>query len=107
MIYADDIKNLVLGGEGFNVEFKRSVPSKVREISEEVCAFTYYSVDFSGIGWAFCYWPGEANAVSITYNAADITALITTEGVPNASGAARLDYYFMIPQKEGDPSLEN
>ena len=39
MISADDIKNFVLGGEGYNVEFKRSVPSKVREISEEVCAF--------------------------------------------------------------------
>lgn len=39
MISANDIKNLVSGGEGFNVEFKHSVPSKVREISEEVCAF--------------------------------------------------------------------
>ena len=39
MITADDIKILVASGEGYNVEFKVSVPSKVREITEEVCAF--------------------------------------------------------------------
>jgi ATP-dependent DNA helicase RecG len=39
MITPDDIKLLVASGEGFNTEFKVSVPSKVKEISEEVCAF--------------------------------------------------------------------
>ena len=39
MITPDDIKLLVASGEGFNAEFKVSVPSKVKEISEEVCAF--------------------------------------------------------------------
>lgn len=31
MLRAEEIKNLVNGGEGYNVDFKRSVPSKVRE----------------------------------------------------------------------------
>jgi len=39
MITPDDIKLLVGSGEGYNAEFKVSVPSKVKEISEEVCAF--------------------------------------------------------------------
>lgn len=39
MISAEDIKLLVGSGEGYNAEFKVSVPSKVRELTEEVCAF--------------------------------------------------------------------
>jgi len=39
MITADDIKMLVASGEGYNAEFKASVPAKVKELSEEVCAF--------------------------------------------------------------------
>ena len=39
MITADDIKLLVASGEGYNAEFKVSVPSKVKELSEEICAF--------------------------------------------------------------------
>lgn len=39
MLTGIDIKELVRGGEGFNVDFKRSVPSKVRDIAEEVCSF--------------------------------------------------------------------
>ena len=39
MLSAEDIRNLVDGGEGYNVDFKRSVPSKVRELTEEVCSF--------------------------------------------------------------------
>ena len=39
MMNADDIKNLVPAGEGYNAEFKSAMPSKVREITEEVCAF--------------------------------------------------------------------
>ena len=39
MITAEDIKLLVASGEGYNAEFKISVPSKVKEISEEICAF--------------------------------------------------------------------
>lgn len=39
MLTANDIKKLVQSGEGFNVDFKRNVPSKVRDIAEEVCSF--------------------------------------------------------------------
>lgn len=39
MITPDDIKLLVASGEGYNAEFKVSVPSKVKEIAIEVCAF--------------------------------------------------------------------
>ncbi len=39
MLSAEDIKDLVNGGEGYNVDFKRNVPSKVRELTEEVCSF--------------------------------------------------------------------
>lgn len=35
----EKIKQLVLSGEGFNAEFKVSVPSKVKDLSEEICAF--------------------------------------------------------------------
>lgn len=39
MITAEDIKLLIGSGEGYNAEFKVSVPSKVKELTEEVCAF--------------------------------------------------------------------
>lgn len=39
MLTEIDIRELAQGGEGFNVDFKRSVPSKVRDIAEEVCSF--------------------------------------------------------------------
>ncbi|MBN8706504.1 MAG: putative DNA binding domain-containing protein [Bacteroidetes bacterium] len=39
MITSDDIKLLIASGEGYNAEFKVSVPAKVRELSEEICAF--------------------------------------------------------------------
>ena len=39
MLSANNIKELVSSGEGYNVDFKRNVPSKVRELTEEVCSF--------------------------------------------------------------------
>lgn len=39
MISVDDIISIIASGEGYNAEFKLTVPSKVRELSEEVCAF--------------------------------------------------------------------
>ncbi len=36
---AQDIKSIVQSGERYNAEFKLSVPKKVREVSEEICAF--------------------------------------------------------------------
>ena len=39
MVTPEDIQLLIAGGEGYNAEFKVSVPAKVKELSEEVCAF--------------------------------------------------------------------
>lgn len=39
MLTASQIQEIVKGGEGYNVDFKRSVPSKVKEISDEVAGF--------------------------------------------------------------------
>ena len=39
MLTSEDVKNIASYGEGFNAEFKLSVPQKVRELAEEVCAF--------------------------------------------------------------------
>jgi ATP-dependent DNA helicase RecG len=39
MLTASQILELVKSGEGYNVDFKRSVPSKVKEISDEVAGF--------------------------------------------------------------------
>ncbi|WP_373548270.1 helix-turn-helix domain-containing protein [Haliscomenobacter sp.] len=39
MLSAEDIQLIVTSSEGYNAEFKVAVPSKVRELTEEVCAF--------------------------------------------------------------------
>jgi len=39
MLSITDIESLIKSGEGYNTEFKKKIPSKVREITEEVCAF--------------------------------------------------------------------
>lgn len=39
MLTALQIQEMVKGGEGYNVDFKRSVPSKVKEISDAVVGF--------------------------------------------------------------------
>lgn len=39
MMNAEQIKSIVALGEGIRAEFKVSVPSKVRELTEEICAF--------------------------------------------------------------------
>ena len=50
MLDANNIKELVSGGEGYNVDFKRNVPSKVRELTEEVCSFLNAAGGFLLIG---------------------------------------------------------
>ena len=50
MLNAEEIKKLIKAGEGYNVDFKRNVPSKVRELSEEVCSFANSSGGFVLIG---------------------------------------------------------
>ncbi|MFA9195933.1 ATP-binding protein [Flavobacterium sp. FBOR7N2.3] len=39
MLNPTEIKSIVASGEGYNAEFKVSIPSKIKEITEEVCAF--------------------------------------------------------------------
>jgi ATP-dependent DNA helicase RecG len=39
MLTADDIISIIASGEGYNAEFKVRVPSKLKELTEEVCAF--------------------------------------------------------------------
>ena len=39
MLNTENIQLLIDSGEGYNVEFKVRVPSKVRELTEEICAF--------------------------------------------------------------------
>ena len=51
MLSAEEIINLVKGGEGYNVDFKRSVPSKVRELAEEVCSFLNASGGSTQLQW--------------------------------------------------------
>ena len=40
MLSINEIKSLITSGEGYNVEFKKSIPNKVKEITEEICAFS-------------------------------------------------------------------
>lgn len=39
MLLPKDIIELIKGGEGYNLEFKESLPKKLRELSMEICAF--------------------------------------------------------------------
>jgi ATP-dependent DNA helicase RecG len=39
MLTAEQIKSMVASGEGYHVDFKVNIPSKVRELSQDVCAF--------------------------------------------------------------------
>ena len=39
MLNTNTIQSLINSGEGYNVEFKVLVPSKIREMTEEICAF--------------------------------------------------------------------
>ncbi|APY10466.1 ArsR family transcriptional regulator [Seonamhaeicola sp. S2-3] len=39
MLGSTEIKSLIDSGEGYNLEFKKNIPSKVKEVTEEICAF--------------------------------------------------------------------
>ena len=40
MLTPEEVKSIVNSGEGYNADFKLSVPSKVRELSQAICAFS-------------------------------------------------------------------
>ncbi len=50
MITVEEIKRMAERGESFNVDFKISVPQKVRELTEEVCSFAIASGGYVLIG---------------------------------------------------------
>lgn len=52
MLTEKDIIDLIASGEGYNVDFKRSVPAKVRDLTEEVCGFANSLGGFVLIGVA-------------------------------------------------------
>ena len=39
MLTKEDIISIAQSGEGYNAEFKVRVPNKVKELTEEICAF--------------------------------------------------------------------
>lgn len=39
MLSAEQIRNIISSGEGYNAEFKVRLPNKLKELSEEICAF--------------------------------------------------------------------
>lgn len=39
MLTEIELKSIIASGEGYNAEFKVSIPSKIKEVTEEVCAF--------------------------------------------------------------------
>ena len=58
MTNTETIQSLINSGEGYNVEFKVRIPSKVRELTEEICAFANADGGYLLIG---------VNAVSYTH----------------------------------------
>jgi ATP-dependent DNA helicase RecG len=42
----ENILPLIQSGEGYNAEFKVSLPKKLKELSEEICAFANASMVF-------------------------------------------------------------
>jgi ATP-dependent DNA helicase RecG len=50
MLTPETIKIIIANGEGYNAEFKVRVPPKVRELTEEVCAFANSASDYVLIG---------------------------------------------------------
>jgi ATP-dependent DNA helicase RecG len=52
MVTADAIKLLAGAGEGYNAEFKVVVPTKVKDLSEAVCAFANAA---GGTRYFYCY----------------------------------------------------
>lgn len=49
MTNTETIQSLINSGEGYNVEFKVRIPSKVRELTEEICAFANADGGYLGI----------------------------------------------------------
>lgn len=70
MLNITSIKSLVNSGEGYNVEFKKTIPNKVKEITEEICAFSNAS------GGTILIGVNDDNTIEgVTFNNAKRSAL--------------------------------
>lgn len=70
MLNPTEIKSIIAAGEGYTTEFKVSIPSKIKEITEEVCAFANASGGVVLIG------VDDANTINgITINNAKRSAI--------------------------------
>jgi ATP-dependent DNA helicase RecG len=70
MLSINEIKSLINSGEGFNLEFKVRIPNKIKEVTEEICAFANAS------GGTLILGVDDANNVQgVTFNNAKRSAL--------------------------------
>ncbi|MEM0518950.1 MULTISPECIES: RNA-binding domain-containing protein [Aequorivita] len=70
MLSTAEIKSLIASGEGYNVEFKRNIPNKVKEVTEEICAFA------NAAGGTILLGVDDNNVIQgITFNNAKHSAL--------------------------------
>ena len=70
MLSINEIKSLINSGEGFNLEFKVRIPNKIKEVTEEICAFA----NASG-GTVILGVDDSNNIQGITFNNAKRSAL--------------------------------
>ena len=70
MLSTAEIKSLIASGEGYNVEFKKNIPNKVKEVTEEICAFA------NAAGGTILLGVDDNNVIQgITFNNAKHSAL--------------------------------
>jgi len=70
MLNEKNIKSLIASGEGYNIEFKVSIPSKIKDVTEEICAFA------NAAGGTLLLGVNDNNIVQgVTFNNAKRSAL--------------------------------
>ncbi len=47
MIKKETLQSLINSGQGYKLEFKVRIPSKVRELTEQICAFANVEEEYS------------------------------------------------------------
>ncbi|GGZ48855.1 RNA-binding domain-containing protein [Mesonia mobilis] len=70
MLNEKNIKSFIASGEGYNIEFKVSIPSKIKDVTEEICAFA------NAAGGTLLLGVNDNNVVQgVTFNNAKRSAL--------------------------------
>ncbi|SHI74100.1 ATP-dependent DNA helicase RecG [Mesonia phycicola] len=70
MLNEKNIKSFIASGEGYNIEFKVSIPSKIKDVTEEICAFA------NAAGGTLLLGVNDNNIVQgVTFNNAKRSAL--------------------------------